>query len=168
MSSAADSEPIHLSEADLVATEPDGPAPGESISQHVLLLVLCVVVLTLSFLLHTPPGERTEQVFLPGTAWPLPELCVYKRLMGWDCPGCGLTRSFISLAHGDFRRAWLFNPGGILLYGMAIVQIPFQTYQIRRIRQGRRAWRSKRFNWVALAFAVFMFSQWIWGMARHA
>ena len=38
-----------------------------------------------------------------------PTLCLIKNLTGHDCPGCGLTRAFPSVAHFEFRRAWQFN-----------------------------------------------------------
>ena len=39
--------------------------------------------------------------------------CVFRRLTGWYCPGCGLTRAAHALMHGDFRAMLtdhLFSP----------------------------------------------------------
>ena len=36
--------------------------------------------------------------------------CLFKSLTGYDCPGCGNTRSVLSLLHGDFPRAVKYNP----------------------------------------------------------
>lgn len=40
----------------------------------------------------------------------LPGLCVYHQLTGHDCPGCGMTRAFLRLLHGDWSGAWRWHP----------------------------------------------------------
>src|SRR5215510_9221950 len=40
------------------------------------------------------------------------ETCLWHWLMGVNCPACGLTRSFIAVAHGRLRRAFRLSPGG--------------------------------------------------------
>jgi hypothetical protein len=62
--------------------------------------------------------------FLPRTGLGLP-LCMFRQLTGLPCPGCGLTRSMIVLAHGDLATAALMHPGGfplfLLLVGLALL-----------------------------------------------
>lgn len=41
-------------------------------------------------------------------------LCIYKRALGIPCPGCGMTRAFISLAKLDIRSAFYYHPLFIL------------------------------------------------------
>ena len=48
---------------------------------------------------------------------------MYSRF-GIDCPGCGLTRSFIHLAHAEPLAAWELNPLSWLLFGYVVAQIP--------------------------------------------
>jgi hypothetical protein len=45
-------------------------------------------------------------------------LCQFKRVTGLPCFGCGLTRSFIGMAHLDVARAGFFNPLGVVLFPM--------------------------------------------------
>jgi hypothetical protein len=66
------------------------------------------------------PGR---EVFLPGVGT-IPETCTLHARLGIDCPGCGLTRSFIHLAHGDLRAAWSLNPVGLLMFAFVAAQIP--------------------------------------------
>lgn len=39
-----------------------------------------------------------------------PNVCLWRRALGRPCPGCGMTRAFSHLAHGDARGAWAHNP----------------------------------------------------------
>lgn len=36
--------------------------------------------------------------------------CIFFRLTGWECPGCGTLRALHALTHGDLPAAWGFNP----------------------------------------------------------
>jgi hypothetical protein len=48
-----------------------------------------------------------------------------------DCPGCGLTRSFIHLAHGDWRRSLAIHRVGWLLALVVVAQIPYRLLVMR-------------------------------------
>jgi len=43
-----------------------------------------------------------------------PIICPFRRLTGLPCPGCGLTRSWVYLAHGDWGAALAANPFGLV------------------------------------------------------
>jgi hypothetical protein len=45
-----------------------------------------------------------------------PDLCVFHRLTGLDCPGCGMGRSLILLAQGRLQDSWTMHPFGILFF----------------------------------------------------
>jgi hypothetical protein len=114
------------------------PSPGWQVEYrpdplyHVVLLALCTVTLLLAF----PLSIRSQsQVVLPLLGVPLPELCMLKRTLGMNCPGCGLTRCFIALADGDLVSAWSYNPAGIWLFAIMAFQIPFRSLQLVRIRR---------------------------------
>jgi hypothetical protein len=36
--------------------------------------------------------------------------CPFHALTGWLCPGCGSTRALSALLHGEWLRAFAFNP----------------------------------------------------------
>ncbi len=48
-------------------------------------------------------------------------LCPFRAMTGWLCPGCGMTRAFCALGHGELRRAIHFNALSPLLYLSLIV-----------------------------------------------
>lgn len=59
-------------------------------------------------------------LFLLGAALMPPEgsgveLCLFKRVTGTPCPGCGMTRSAANLVRGRMGRALQFHPLGIVV-----------------------------------------------------
>jgi len=158
--------PAASSPSEVSSNQPSAlPAPAAKIVPrpdplyHTVILVICTAVLVLSLLLSV---REERQVLVPIFGVPLPELCMFKRMTGMGCPGCGMTRCFISLAHGDLRSAWRYNPAGPLLFAILAFQIPFRLVQLFRIRRGlpelRMGW------WPQALFAllgVLMVGQWL-------
>jgi hypothetical protein len=104
---------------------------------HRLILILSVLVLTAAFLLQV---NGPETVGLPLLNFELPPTCGMKLYWGMDCPGCGLTRSFICLASGDLAASVAFNPAGIILFTATMFQVPYRIIQLRRLRQNLEPW----------------------------
>ena len=94
--------------------------------RHREVLVISAAVIVLAFLLEVHADERVAFRFLP--QWPLPETCPSRSLLHLNCPGCGLTRSFVHLAHGDCRASWNINHVGILLALVVVLQIPYRIW----------------------------------------
>lgn len=46
----------------------------------------------------------------------MPSLCLFYRMTGWPCPGCGLTRSCVCFAHGRWAESFVFHPLGPLFF----------------------------------------------------
>ncbi len=51
--------------------------------------------------------------------------CLFQKLCGLQCPGCGSLRSLHHLAHGEFAVAFRLNP---LLYFLVPVLLVFRKY----------------------------------------
>ena len=49
------------------------------------------------------------------------DLCWSRILLDRDCPGCGLTRSFVALAGGDLARSFACNPTGPVLFAAVLL-----------------------------------------------
>ncbi len=50
-------------------------------------------------------------------------LCIFKYIMHFDCPGCGLSRSFLNLSHGNFLAAIRFNALGPVIYLLLLLYL---------------------------------------------
>ncbi|MBI84941.1 MAG: hypothetical protein CMJ81_17235 [Planctomycetaceae bacterium] len=124
---------------------------------HGLILLSGIVVLTLAASLRVR-GDR--EVVVPVWNKPLPSFCLVRRLFGLDCPGCGLTRSFICLAHGEIVTACRHNPAAAWLFSLVVLQIPLRTLQIWKIHHGLQEWNSTFRPWFVWPFLAILIGQW--------
>ena len=99
---------------------------------HLMTGLLCAVVVLLSLAMSTSGGTRVHFPFIRA---PLPELCTSKAILGWPCPGCGMTRAFISLGHGRWSDAWAYNPAAYLLFPLVAIQVPWRAVQWWRLKR---------------------------------
>ncbi|MGV9711706.1 DUF2752 domain-containing protein [Gordonia sp. NPDC003424] len=72
-----------------------------------------------------------------------PDLCPFRRMTGLPCPACGLTRSWVALAHGDLSAAFGYNLFGplfmlvaVIATGAAIVALVTGKPVLGRLRTG--------------------------------
>lgn len=140
-------------------------APAETASPlrgakalHASLWLASLAVLVAASLLQV---RSAQTVVIPVINRPLPELCYWRVMLGINCPGCGLTRCFISAAHGDVAAAWQFNPLGVFLFAGVVFQVPYQLWQLWRLTTGRREFRSISLPYVMLGVSVLLIVQWL-------
>lgn len=86
---------------------------------HLGVAGLCLGLVAVAALL--PPVAPGGGDGLAVAGYRLPELCSLKATTGIPCPGCGLTRSWVSAAHGDLAGSAAHHPLGwlVLLYALA-------------------------------------------------
>ena len=125
---------------------------------HVAILVLSVMAV---FVARALDVSRQSQVVIPGVNVALPGLCTYRQLVGHDCPGCGLTRSFVSFAHGDAAGAWSYNVVCPVFFVLVLFQIPFRALQIWRLKFGRTALRLCSELWIIGPLWLALLAQWL-------
>lgn len=111
-------------------------------AHHRTILLLAVGIVAAAGVLQVLPSQR---VALTGLSdYPLPHSCLSRSLFGWNCPACGLTRSFVHLFHGDVRSSWETHRLGWLFAAIVVSQIPYRTVALRRptLIGRRRPWAS--------------------------
>jgi hypothetical protein len=87
-----------------------------------------------------------------------PVICPFRLATGLPCPGCGLTRSWVFIAHGDFGEAVRANPFGYLTMAAAaavIVIVASAGLRRRPIPSFSPVVRSKPFLAALGAWVVF-------------
>ena len=99
--------------------------------------VIIAVVFGGIVLLSATLTPSTDVLTLFG--YEIPVVCGFRRLTGYGCPGCGLTRSFAFMAHGDVFGAFGMNYFGPLLFSAFAVQPPYRVYTIGRELLRRRS-----------------------------
>lgn len=115
---------------------------------EVVLAVLAVVAIAVVFALAgwmtpDPRGFGTHQQL------GLNE-CVFRNLMGINCPHCGMTTSFCWFVRGEFGHALRANVAGTLAAVMCVVAVPWLVSSVIA-----RRWIgvSSPGRWFAFAFA---------------
>jgi hypothetical protein len=112
--------------------------------EEILLLALALAALAGSFILQpNASGGLSVPIAFTEKQMALPEVCMSHRVLGISCPGCGLTRSFVCIAHGDPLAAFRWNPMGPVLFIIVLFQIPYRAIRYVGL------WRSRPF-WVRL------------------
>ena len=99
----------------------------------------------------------------PATAAPALWVSPSKRFLQLPCPGCGLTRAFCAIGHGDFAAAWAFNPFGYVFYGGALVVLVWPLLAWWRPRWADVLLRARG---VTIAVLLLLGALGVFGLAR--
>ena len=63
-------------------------------------------------------------------------ICLFKNLIGHECPGCGITRAISCVFHGQFARAIEFNKLVIVVFPLlCLVWLKYALKELRNVRQ---------------------------------
>ena len=122
------------------------------------ILTLAVLVVTAAFMLDVEENGVRLAVW-PGLM--LPESCLSRTLVGIDCPGCGLTRSFVHLAEGNLSESLTSNRVGWLFAFATVVQVPIRFWALRR---GRPALSNGVQAALAATLIALLVANWLWNM----
>jgi hypothetical protein len=128
------------------------------------VLLLSAAILLAAALLHVTDGGSVA--FGGRSARALPGVCLTRSLLGIDCPGCGLTRSFVSMAHGDLVGAYKCHRVGPLLFLFLALQIPLRAYALlRRIDRPLCFETLLGARTTSIAIVVALFANWGYNLA---
>ena len=99
---------------------------------------------------------KESELYLFGFKSPL--YCFLYHTVGIKCALCGLTRSFGSLAHGNFQQAINFHLLGPAIFALICFQLPYRIYAliIRPKRMNRKLMKINSLFAVIILIAVFV------------
>ena len=146
--------PLELTEDDLLPSPADLARRGQ---QHRSMLALSALTVVLAFALQVVSGEYIALRFLP--SYPLPHSCASRAFFHTDCPGCGLTRSFILLAEGRLAESYARHHLGPLLVLALLLQFPYRLAALRHPHRDilPKRWRSA----ISHALITLLIANWL-------
>lgn len=98
-------------------------------------------------------------IFVRKTGFAIP--CIFYRITGLQCPGCGVTRMCLSLMRFDFVSAYHYNK---LLFIISPVIVFMITQQIYRYIRFNDAKTTKAQTVILILLVVLLV---IWGILRN-
>ena len=125
-------------------------------------LGVLVGVYVLSFALPVPGGD--------GRILGLPTVCPFNHMTGLPCPGCGLTRAFVSIAHGHLVDAvrWHALSPLMFLFGLVLlVEYAARVFAGKSLMRIGSLWNS-RAGWAAsVVFIGYGVARAVYFAAHH-
>jgi hypothetical protein len=103
-------------------------APGASLQVRRALVVLPLTSAVFAVSALWSPAD------LPGLV-----LCPFRALTGLPCPGCGMTRAFCSLGHGDLSGAFGYNALAPFVFAAALLLWAHSLVTILKLDSARAA-----------------------------
>ena len=135
------------------------PYPPTS-RRHKEVLFFSLMALIAAPLLQVYPNERVGVRGHPDLL--LPPTCMSRTLFGVDCPACGLTRSFVHLASGDWIASVQCHRLGWLLMLVAAIQVP---YRLAILLGARRVLLHERLGlWIGRILIALLIGNWFLGV----
>ncbi len=93
-------------------------------ARHRTVLLTSLAILIAAAALSV--DERGRLVVLGVPRAVVPQLCLWRRLFGADCPGCGLTRSVVLAARCHVAAAFESHRIGPVFLAVILLQIPYR------------------------------------------
>jgi len=94
-------------------------------------------------------------------------LCLVKDVFGIPCPGCGLTRAFLFLGHGDVRSALALNVNSLLIFSLVFLLWLHSAFNAATHSEIKVQLRTQeRYCLMALSVAA-MASGWIYNLQQN-
>lgn len=84
--------------------------------------------------------------------------CMFLKLTGFYCPGCGGTRAILALTKGRLLTSFLYHP--LVLYAMVVGGWFMISHTIERLTKGKAAIGMKYWDgylWIALVLVIINF-----------
>jgi len=119
---------------------------------HITILIVCIVILAASLAFQV----NDDTLYLFELKWPIH--CFMFKTLGIKCSLCGLTRSLVWFAHGNFTKSINSHRIGPAIFAFICLQVPYRIYALS-IYPGKININVVRLNLslaMLLAFAVLL------------
>ncbi len=118
----------------------------------------------------SPTGRLLAPLFLLASVFLPPQglgfdICLFHRLTGLPCPGCGLTRSITSLTHGNFMQAGAYHPFGLIIW-LVFVALTAYAFLPAGVRARVASAAARHETAIRPAYRLFITSFIAFGVAR--
>lgn len=123
------------------------------------LLFASIIILLSCILSPSKSQSDDDRVTLFGFKTPV--LCAHRLIFNKPCAGCGLTRSFVSFAHGDIEAAYSYHRLGIPLFILVIIQIPIRLYLLRTGSKGYTSFVKKLIVYPTILVIIALLINWL-------
>ena len=116
------------------------------------LLIAVYLICFGSGLLHALFGMDPARVLNS-----LPDLCIFHRLTGYKCPGCGMTHAFLHLGRFELFLAMKYNIFSVFLFYGGLFTLFFKSnlqFKLRNVHGIILSfpvvlyWIVRNFNWI--------------------
>lgn len=133
--------------ATAVPTRPDAPPPAAR-----------ALWIRLAALAAVPPSvwALARYVTLPNFS-----LCLFERMTGRPCPGCGMTRSMLRLSQGDVAGSFRMHPLGVVLALVFVATVAGTVVGLVRGGDPVVRFLERRGAAFALTLAIALVAVWI-------
>ena len=91
---------------------------------HTIILFLCIAIIAAASIFRID----VLGLYFFGFKWPMH--CLLHSVFDVKCAFCGMTHSFIAVAHGDLTAALQYHFLGPVLFGFIVFQIPYRIWAL--------------------------------------
>ena len=126
--------------------------------EQIYQFLAAVIIIAFSLILK-PGTSQDDRVTIFGFKTPV--LCIHRLIYNKPCAGCGLTRSFVSFAHGDFEASYRYHKLGIPLYLLVLFQIPIRIYLLKTGSKGYTKFIKKLIFYPAVIVVFALIINWL-------
>lgn len=83
--------------------------------------------------------------------------CVFRKITGYYCPGCGITRCLFSIINGEFYQAFCYNKLIFIMLPFLCFYIVYNVYLYVYEREDKIICRIPNIVWILLLIILILF-----------
>ena len=83
--------------------------------------------------------------------------CIFKKITGYDCPGCGVTRMVFAIIRLDFKKAFYYNPLVFIYLPFIIFFFGYNDYLYIYNKKDKVISKIPNYVWIILIIITILF-----------